>query len=73
MIGRDLRVIREACDVTMGDLADEWGLSESYILDIELGRRIVEEEEPWGYVEVLARIVREHTPPVTIEASEGER
>ena len=71
MIGRDLRVIREACGVTMGDLAEATGMRVSFISDAERGVRDIDAVEVDLYVSTLARIVREHTPPVTIDAGGG--
>lgn len=73
MIGRDLRTIREACGVTMGDLASAAGLLVPFVSDVERGVRVISSAEVDLWIAALARIVRAHTPVAVIEAPGGEQ
>lgn len=68
MIGRDLRTIREACGVTMGELADalEWKLTA--LSDKEREASPLSDAHVAEFVAVLARIVRTRAPVGVIEA-----
>lgn len=63
--GRDLRAIREACGVTMGDLAAELDIGLTAVSDRERGG-LIDEHEVAAYVNALAWIVRDRTPVVTL-------
>lgn len=67
MTGRDLRTLREACGVTMGDLADAAGWTVVRVSDMERHDDMLHYEEQ-AYVAHLARIVRARTPVATIDA-----
>lgn len=71
MIGRDLRTLREACGVTMGELASAAGLLVPFVSDVERGVRDINAAEVGLWVAALARIVRERTPVVVINAPGG--
>ena len=71
MIGRDLRVIREACGVTMGELAASLGWSVTHLSDVERETWSVTVDEVSMIVSDLARIVRERTPVATIASPDG--
>ena len=72
MIGRDLRTIREACGVTMGDLASETGMRVSFISDVERDTPGFGVAEVDLWIAALARIVRSRQPPVILLDMPGE-
>ena len=72
MIGRDLRTIREACGVTMGELASAAGLLLPFVSDVERGVRDIDVVEVDLWIAALARIVRSRQPPVILLDMPGE-
>lgn len=68
MIGRDLRTIREACGVTVGDLAYALGWPVSLLHNVERVQRHALDVEAVVVLSALARIIRERTPVVVIDA-----
>lgn len=75
MTGRDLRTIREACGVTMGDLADAMGWCLSALSDVERDVSAAHDDDVRWYVAVLAGIVRARTRPtvITMRLSHDDR
>jgi len=71
VIGRDLRTLREACGVTMGELAASLGWSVSHLSGVERETWSVTGDEVSMIVSDLARIVRERTPVVVLNAPGG--
>jgi len=62
MTGRDLRTIREACGVNMGELADEMGWRLPMLSDAEREEFSLREDQVRLWLASLGALVRARTP-----------
>lgn len=69
MIGRDLRVLREACGVTVGELADAGGWAPTTLSDGELCSGEVSREFSDEYLAALVEILRPRMPVGVVDAA----